>query len=217
MKITSPSYRELESLEDERTRLYLVRHGELTTSSEWRYVGQMDVDMTENGVEQIKRVGLQLVDKNIDIILSSDLKRSARSAEIIGGLTGLDPVMDKNFREINIGRWEGLTKAVIMANFKEEFKKRELNLSGFRVENGESFVDLERRVVPALKACLEKYQGKNLLLVAHGGVNRVILCNALQLHLDNLVRIDQAYGCLNIIDYFEGISVVRLLNDVGLN
>ena len=215
MKITSPSHRELENMDNERTRLFLVRHGELTTSSEWRYVGHMDVDMTANGVEQIKRVGLHLIKQNIDIILSSDLKRSARSAEIIGGLTGIEPEQDKNFREINIGRWEGLTKDEIMEKFRAEFKEREQNLSEFRVENGESYVDLERRVIPALKACIEKYRGKNLLLVAHGGVNRVILCNALQLHLDNLVRIDQAYGCLNIIDYFEDISVVRLLNDAG--
>ena len=214
MKIISPSHRELESMSTQRTRLFLARHGELTTSCEWRYVGHMDVDMNDTGVEQIKKLGLRLMDKEIDVLLSSDLKRSAGSAGIIGGMLGLEPVQDRNFREINIGIWEGLTKQEIMEEFRADYEKRAMNLSEFRVEKGESFNDLKNRVLPALETYIEKYQGKNILLVAHGGVNRVILCSALNLHLDNLVRIDQAYGCLNIIDYFEEMAVVTLMNEV---
>jgi len=43
-------------------------------------------------------------------------------------------------------------------------------------------------------------------------VNRVIITHALGMELSNLTRIDQAYGCLNIIDYFDGMPVLRLLN-----
>jgi alpha-ribazole phosphatase/probable phosphoglycerate mutase len=52
--------------------------------------------------------------------------------------------------------------------------------------------------------------------VAHAGVNRVILCDALSLPLQHLFRLDQNYGCLNIIDYFPDFTVVRLING-GIN
>ena len=59
---------------------------------------------------------------------------------------------------------------------------------------------------------LDEYRGKNILLVAHGGVNRVILCHVLDLDLNQLARIDQAYACLNIIDFFSGTAIVSLVN-----
>ena len=74
-------------------------------------------------------------------------------------------------------------------------------------------MDVKKRVVAQLNSCLEENNGKNILLVAHGGVNRVILCHVLGLDLNNLVKIDQSYACLNIIDYFDGEPVVRLVNE----
>ena len=62
------------------------------------------------------------------------------------------------------------------------------------------------------KADLAELQGKNILVVAHGGVNRVILCHVLGMDLKNLIHLDQAYGCMNIIDYFDELAVVRLVN-----
>jgi alpha-ribazole phosphatase len=212
MRMSTMSHRDLESMKDESTRLYLVRHGELTTSNEWKYVGHLDVELNDTGIEQIKRLGKRLKGEGIDVILSSDLKRSAKSAEIIGEMLGLKSISHSDFREINLGHWEGMTKEEIVANFQEEFEKRASSLSEFRIKEGESFVDLRNRVIPRLMLYLDQNKGKNVLLVAHGGVNRVILCHVLGLDLNNLIRIDQAYGCLNIIDYFDGVPVVRLVN-----
>ena len=63
-----------------------------------------------------------------------------------------------------------------------------------------------------LTSVLNELKGKNILLVAHGGVNRVILFDVLKLDLQLLPRIDQTYGCLNIIDYYEDGPVVKLVN-----
>lgn len=212
-KIASLSKNELESKEKGRTRLYLVRHGELTTSQEWRYVGHMDVELNETGVEQTRRLGTRLKGEEIDMIVSSDLKRTIQTAEIIGEILDLSPVYHNDFREINIGHWEGMTLDEIIDHFPEEFERRSMNIAEFRVAAGESFVDVRNRVIPCLMTYLEKNRGRNILIVAHGGVNRVILCHFLGLDLNQLVRIDQAYACLNIIDYFDQIPVVRLINE----
>ncbi|MEI6127745.1 MAG: histidine phosphatase family protein [Pseudomonadota bacterium] len=207
------SHRELEEMKDGRTRLYLVRHGELTTSQEWRYVGHMDVDLNSAGVEQLQRLGARLKDETIDVVLSSDLKRTVRSAEIISATIGRSPIPEPDFREISLGCWEGMTMNEIVEKFPEEFEKRSLNIAEYRIEGGESFADVHSRAIPRLMSYLAEYKGKNILLVAHGGVNRVILCHVLGVSLKNLTRIDQSYGCLNIIDYFNGEPVVRLVNE----
>jgi alpha-ribazole phosphatase/probable phosphoglycerate mutase len=211
MKMTSASHRELEML-DNRTRLYLLRHGEVTTSHEWRFVGHMDVELTETGIHQMERAGARLKSENIDALLSSDLRRTKKGAKIIGSMLNLKPYPHADFREINIGRWEGLTRDEILTKYGEEFEGRSTNLSGYRISGGESFLDLKERVLKRLTFVLEQYQGKNIALVAHGGVNRVILCHVLGIDLNNLLRVDQDYGCLNIIDYFDAMPVVRLMN-----
>lgn len=209
--LNTASHRELEQL-DNRTRLLLVRHGEITTSREWRYVGHLDVALTETGVEQMKRIGERLKNERVDVLLSSDLQRTRKGAEIIGTMIGLKPQPNAAFREINLGEWEGLTRDEIVAQFPVEFEERSQNLPYFRIRNGESFADLQARVIRQIETVLEEFKGKNIALIAHGGVNRVIITHVLGMELNNLTRIDQAYGCLNIIDYFDGMPVLRLLN-----
>lgn len=208
----SASHRELEALEESRTRLYLVRHGELTTSRDWRFVGHSDVGMTEEGVAQIRRLAVRLQREHIDVILCSDLHRTVHSARVIAEVLGLQPSVDPCFRELHLGLWEGLTRDEIVQRFPCEYEKRTRAIATYRIEGGESFEDLQHRVIPRLNDVLREHRGKKILLVAHGGVNRVIICNSLGLALDNLIRIDQAYGCMNIIDFFDDIPVVRLLN-----
>lgn len=204
---------ELEQMSVGRTRLYLARHGELVTSHEWRYVGHMDVVLNDKGRAQIARLARRLSMEKIDVLLSSDLMRTVESAWIIGRAIGLEPNADPAFREIHLGMWEGLTREEIMARFTQEFDLRSSDIVHYRIQGGESFIDMRDRVIPRLTACLDQHRGKNVLLVAHGGVNRIILCHALGLDLKMMPRIDQAYGCLNIIDFFDGVPVVRLMNE----
>jgi alpha-ribazole phosphatase/probable phosphoglycerate mutase len=63
-----------------------------------------------------------------------------------------------------------------------------------------------------LSRILAERAGSTIVLLAHGGVNRVILFDALKLDLVHLTRMDQSYGCINIIDYYESGPVVKLVN-----
>jgi len=64
-----------------------------------------------------------------------------------------------------------------------------------------------------LNELLGANRGKNIVLVAHGAVNRVFLANAMELDLNNIYSIEQDYGCLNIIDYFPEYAVIKLINE----
>jgi len=197
---------------EERTRLYLARHGETTTSSEFRYVGHMDVDITENGVEQMKRLRDRLMNEDLHVLFSSDLLRSRKGANIISSIHDIEPMAHADFREINLGIWEGLTREEIIAKFPEDYERRLQDLAYSSIQDGESFKDLQVRVMKRLSVILNEWKGKNIVLLAHGGVNRVILFEALELDLQLLPRIDQDYGCLNIIDYYDDGPVVKLVN-----
>jgi alpha-ribazole phosphatase/probable phosphoglycerate mutase len=195
------------------TRIYLIRHGQVVNHHEYRYNGHYDVDITNTGVEQMTRVCEFLSSQKIDAVYSSDLQRTVKGARIIGKRLGLEPVMVHSLRELNLGRWEGLTREEAIARYPEDAHFSFKDLATSKVKEGESLVELRARVVPALEEIIERHAHKSVCIVAHGGVNRVILSEAMSLSLDKFFRIEQDYGCLNIIDYLEdGMKVVKLLN-----
>ncbi len=201
-----------QQFDESPTRLYLLRHGELVTSKKWIYVGHMDVELNEAGAAQVGRAAARFEHIKVDGLYSSDLIRTKESAAIIGGVIKRSVTASPELREINLGRWEGLTLSEIRDRFEHEFSMRSMDLAEYRIEGGESFRDVYERVMPFLSKCLSLHKGGTVLMVAHGGVNRVIICDALGLPLDNCVRIDQNYACINIIDYYSATPVVRLLN-----
>ena len=213
MVVNKVFLKEHEKMNDQPTRLYLVRHGELVTSKEWRYVGQMDVELNETGKKQIQNLSSRLSSEQIEMIFSSDLTRTIESAEIIGNKLEIINEPISELREINLGVWEGLTLEEIEESFPEDLVKRSEDIKDFRIINGESFSDVKKRVIPKLKDIIEGNVSKRILVIAHGGVNRIIIADALGLDINNIPRLEQNYACLNIIDYYKSGPVVRLINE----
>ena len=126
------------------TRLFLVRHGQVVNHHERRYNGHHDVDITEHGVEQMTRLRDALKEEPFAAIYSSDLQRSVKGAEIIGGALGLEPAPVAELRELALGRWEGLTRDEAVERFPEEAHFTFADLATSKVAGGESLIDLER-------------------------------------------------------------------------
>lgn len=179
--------------------IYLMRHGELEFPQEKSFIGQTDLPLNTKGVEQAEWWNKQFAEANITFekIYSSDLVRCYKTARIVGGESRVYPL--KPLREIHLGTWEGVPFKDVRSKYFKEWKERGENFSGFRPPGGESFSDLYDRVIPAFTDILEQTQ-HNALIVAHGGVNRMILCYLLDVSVGGLFRIAQEYGCLNIID-----------------
>ena len=198
------------------TRLYLVRHGQVAAGHTQRYHGHNDIGLSPQGVQQFEDLAAQLAAIPLQGVYSSDLSRTLKGAEIISRGRGLVPQAVPQFREVNFGAWEGLTFGEILEQYPSQLEARLRDLSSFRIPGGESLKDLAARALPRLRELLARHRDAAFLIVAHAGINRVILCEALGLSLDHLFRLDQTYGCLNIIDYFPDLAVVRLLNG-GVN
>ncbi len=196
-----------------KNRLYLVRHGQVEGFDRFPIYGRTDVEVTDVGRVQMEALAERLRHVEIDGVFSSDLKRAVVGAQIIGRHHDLPIRSLSGFREMDFGAWEGLTLTEVSERFPAELQKREKDVEGYRIPGGEeSLESFSRRILGCLKEVLEEREDQNLLLVAHGVVNRVILCDALGMDLSRIFGLHQGYGCLNIIDYFPKAAMVRLVN-----
>lgn len=197
----------------QRTRIHLLRHGQVEGHGETRYNGQRDVALTDLGREQSLFFAQSLSDKDLRAVYCSDLQRCRTGAEAIAAFHGLQPTEVLALRELNIGKWEGLTWKEIQRRWPEEWQGRLDDLVHFQVPDGESLQQLASRVRPVVAKIVSRHRGEEIAVVAHGGVNRVILLDAIGAPLERLFHLEQDYGCRNIIDYFDdGYVTVRLLN-----
>ena len=197
-------------MDPDRTRLYLTRHGEVVKVGV--YHGQTDVDITPTGVKQMERLRELLKDKELRAVYSSDLTRTRKGAEIISQPHGLTPRAFPQFREVHFGRWQGLSYAQVMERYPSDIPQWLKNVDQFRIPAGESMIEVRQRAIPQLQELIEQHRGKEFVLVCHGALNRLILAEALHLPVAHLLRMEQDYGCLNIIEYSSSWTVVKLMN-----
>ncbi len=178
-----------------------------------RYNGHRDVDLSQNGVAQMEQMALKLAAYPVVAIYCSDLLRTSKGAKILAQPNNLPVYTRPSLREKSFGAWEGLTYEEAAARFPEDWKKWLVDPATSRPPGGETFREVEQRILQELSLILKDHQGQEVVILSHGGTNRVILCHALGLDLRQIFRIEQKYAALNIIDFFEnGIASVQLMN-----
>lgn len=210
------------------TKIYLIRHGETEGAETKRYKGHIDVPLSENGREQMKRMAAYIVgsednpsipplskggQRGVNAVYCSDLSRAVKSAEIIAERSGLKPVIMPDLRERNFGLWEGMSFDEIREKWPDAFNAWAANPLEFSPMNGESTVDVRERALKIFNEIIEKHKEENIAIVSHGGINRVILCHLLGIPLENIFRVKQDYGCLNIVEMWD-YPVVKCINYV---
>ncbi len=195
------------------TRIYLIRHGQVKGYEEIRVYGHTDVELTDVGLLQMEAISEKLRYAPLCAIYSSDLERAVRGARILSKYHDVPIYIKESLRELYFGDWEGMPLKEIQRLFPEELKKREQDLANYQSPgNGENLNQCSERVNDTLNEIINKHRGNHVAIVAHGGVNRVILCKVLGIPLERAFTIQQDYGCLNIIDFYEKFPLVRLIN-----
>jgi len=191
--------------------IYLLRHDEIKGASTKRFIGQTDVGLSEAGLEHAALWQDYFSRLTIDHVFASPLSRCIDMACIVSGCAKDAITLMDGLKEINLGNWDGKPMADIKNKFPEEWEKRGKNFTGYRPPLGESFLDLSQRVVLVFHQIARENPG-NILVVAHAGVNRMILCDLLNKKIDDLFSIPQAYGCLNLIDNGQKPFQVQEIN-----
>jgi alpha-ribazole phosphatase/probable phosphoglycerate mutase len=199
------------------TRIFLWRHPEVQGAKDGRYFGHTDVPLTRQGKLQLKAVLKRMSSEKVTAIYSSDLQRARLLAEAIARNNAPRRKVEvlADLRELNLGQWEGLSFQEIARRYPQELAARQEDLAGFCIPGGESLEDLAQRMVPVFQKIVADNPGGSVCVVAHAGVNRVILAKMLGAPLDRVFRIEQEYGCLNLIDvYDDGIPVIKRVNEL---
>lgn len=187
-----------------KKNIYLIRHGEIETNGENRYIGVIDLPLNINGIAEAKKLKVFFQDVSLDKIYCSDLQRSVQTAEIIAEkkITQIEKLSE--LREINMGNWEGKTFREIKEKFPKEFNARLDEIENFKPNGGESFKECQLRAISIFNKIAET-NNKNVVIVAHAGINRSILAYLLGMPLKNIFKFQQNYGCINKI-VFDGVN-----------
>jgi probable phosphoglycerate mutase len=152
--------------------------------------------LCSEGIEQSIKLKKFFSSVDIDKVYISPLKRCVETADIILDHKNIDRILVEDLTEINMGKWEGKTFKYIKEQYPEEFIIRGNNMDTYSPPEGESFEELQKRVMPAFENIIAN-NSKNILIIAHAGVNRAILSKLLNLPLKELFNINQPYGCVN--------------------
>lgn len=192
--------------------IFLLRHGHVENSDKKCFNGHFDADLSPLGLEQSQEAAKILSDKPIKAVYSSDLKRSHKGAQEIAKLHGITPEPLKEFREISVGKWEGLTLDEVNEKYPGEIERRFENIETSRVEGGETIEEVHNRVISQFIDLTRKHNDETISIVAHGGVNRIILCHLLDIPWKNIYRMKQGFTCLNLIHYYPDHPIVEFIN-----
>ena len=198
----------------EATRLLLVRHEETDESMRGRCYGRLDVPLSAAGRQRAEELGAVLSELPLTAVYSSPLSRSLGTAAAIAAPQGLDVLAEERLREIDFGELEGLTYDEVRAERPELYRAWMETPTRVRFPGGEAFTDLQRRVLAAAAEIRSRHDGEAVAIVAHGGVVRVVLADALGLADEALFRLGQSHGGVSVVDWLEEAPVVRLVNAV---
>lgn len=190
---------------------YILRHGHLENNGLKRYIGWTNAPLSETGNKQAVAWRRILEKIPFDRIYSSDLARCLDTANIIASGRKIEIEPRTAFREINMGEWDGRDREEISRLYPDEYAARGRNLTYYRPPGGESFSDLAERVWPAFQEVV-KNMNSNILITAHAGVNRAIICKVLGMPVENLFRLKQDYSALNLVDCTGGQFTLCAVN-----
>ena len=199
------------------TRLIIIRHCQTIDNASGKMQGYSnDSEFSEWGKIQARKLAARLKNENIKKVYCSDLGRTITTARIIALEHNLDPVLIKDLRECDIGDWSDLpVKEAIQKWIKyyDSQKAAGFLRENIRPPNGENSFDHQKRVMSAIKKIVDENANNTVVVVGHGGTNRVIIGSFENIDPDNFYEVGQDNACINIIETNGNESKVIVVND----
>jgi alpha-ribazole phosphatase len=151
-------------------KIFLVRHGITESNKQKRYVGWTDVELSPEGCAQAEALAPGLSSRQITGLYSSDLRRAAKTAEILGTRCGIKPVTTPLLREMNFGEWEGLCYEEILSAYEKELRLWYDDPFHRSPPGGEDLRGVCQRTRAFLEELwLREDRNGNFVVVSHGG------------------------------------------------
>ncbi|MGH3370503.1 MAG: bifunctional RNase H/acid phosphatase, partial [Nocardioidaceae bacterium] len=199
------------------TTLVLVRHGATDHTTQKRFSGRggHDPSLNADGRAQVRAVAdwLAPLADEIDVLLSSPLRRTQETAEIIAERLGKPVATEEGLAEAAFGTWEGLTFHEVQQAFPDDLDAWLGSMDVSPGGEGDSFEQMDRRVRRTRDRLLSGYPGKAVLAVTHVTPIKLLVRMALGAPLEAVYRMELAPASVTVISWFEdGTASLRMFN-----
>ncbi len=189
----------------EATTLIMLRHGETRHTAERKFSGPGGDDPGLNGDGRVQalRAGLALARQSeVHALLSSPLRRTRETADVVADALGLDVVIEDGFREAAFGEWDGYTLSEVEQRWPDELELW-LRSFGHAPPGGESILAVQSRVEEALGRVLVTYAGKTVVVVSHVNPIKLAVRYCLEAPLEVVNRMLLAPASLTTLSFYS--------------
>jgi ribonuclease H / adenosylcobalamin/alpha-ribazole phosphatase len=188
------------------TTLVVVRHGATALTAEKRFSGGLasaNPGLTDEGRAQMREVAAWLspLAEAVSAVVTSPVRRTRESAEIVADRLQLEVVEEPGFAEMEFGAWEGLTFAEVRQRHPGEVEAWLASLD-VPPTGGESFRDVEKRVLHGLDRVIERYAGQTVLVMSHVTPIKVLVAQAVQAPLTAVFRMELSTASVSVVTFY---------------
>ena len=199
------------------TRWYLIRHAPVD-NPEKRIYGASDKSANTSDTTAFQKLAQRLPRKGIAI--TSHLRRTQQTLDALvsSGLEISEQIIENRLGEQDFGDWTGKTYEEIRFLFGDDYDKFWITPAKEKPPNGENFIEVINRVKECILECTQKFKGRDVICISHGGVIRAALTTALKIEAERALSISVDNLSTTIIDYlhpyenFSGAWRVRCTN-----
>ncbi len=194
------------------TTILLVRHGQTPTTGKLLPGRAPGLHLAEVGQAQAAADRIAVL-KKVDAVYASPLERARETAAPIGKVLGQKVLIDKGLLECDFGDWTGAELKNLMK--LPEWTTVQRSPSTFRFPNGESFTEMQTRIVTALDRIRIAHPGGTVVCVSHADPIKAAVAHAMGTHIDLFQRIVISTCSISAIAYSAGGPVVLTVNSTG--
>ena len=195
-------------------KLMVARHGETEWNVEKIFRGRADVNLDEVGIRQAELLGRYLGNWKLEVIYSSPVKRALDTANIIARYQKIGVHVAEGLIDFDYGEWQSLPEQEVKRLYPVILDEWHNNPHKVRMPGGESLEDVRKRAVEVVNGILSRHQ-RNVLLVSHRVVIKVLICYLLGLDNSHFWNINQDVGGITTFDYADGRFVLTRHNDTS--
>lgn len=199
------------------TTLVLVRHGVTPHTVDKRFSGGLasaNPGLSDEGRAQVRATAdwLAPIADRVEAVVASPVRRTAESAAIVGDVLGRPVVEEPGFAEMEFGHWDGLTFAEVAAQHRAEMDSW-LGSLDVAPTGGESFREVEARVLAGLERTLAAYAGRTVVVVSHVTPIKTLVAQAMGAPLSSVFRMELSPASVSVVAHYpDGKSSLRLFN-----
>ncbi len=196
------------------TLILLVRHGQTPTTGKLLPGRAPGLHLADSGATQAQEAAARIsAISNVDAVYASPLERARETAAPIGKALGLKVQIDKGLLECDFGDWTGAELKDLMK--LAEWTTVQRSPSTFRFPRGESFTEMQTRIVSALDRIVTKHPGGTVVCVSHADPIKAAVAHAMGTHIDLFQRIVISTCSISAVAYSVGGPVVLTVNSTG--